>query len=277
MTVKKRVVPALALFAIGFVMVIVSVGSHLGDYARSVFVHVDNPASYSFATFDKVLSQCVKDDRVDYKEVAKSKELQQAVDELAHIGPDRMVAPADRLCFWLNSYNLLTLKLIADRYPITSIRQLGQDTSFKRFIVGGKQLSLSDIYLNRILPMVGSVEPKAIFLMCGGSLGYPSLQDHAVQPEHLSGDAEAAAYKFLNDPANVYFDFEANTFYLSPFLEWNRVLFDKQYGSVFAFANRYLPAEKQANLQRVSTLTSFRPTFNWQLNDVAPIKESKAK
>jgi hypothetical protein len=111
--------------------------------------------------------------------------------------------------------------------------------------------------------------PTALFLSCNGSLGSPSLLDHAIEPKTIDKDAEDAAHKFVADRKNVIYDPDHKTFVLTPFFKWNEGFFGPL-GGPHEFANKYLPAKQQLDLNSRDVLfKSYAKRFNWYLNDTA--------
>ncbi len=123
-------------------------------WIKSSFTKIEYPATYRFQTYDKLLHEVVKGDAVDYATLKKSPLLDKAVDELSTTSPDKLESDKEKLCYWLNTYNLLMLKSLADRYPISSPRKLGNSLSFRKFTIGGDTYSVRDVI---------DLKPKSLF------------------------------------------------------------------------------------------------------------------
>jgi hypothetical protein len=264
----KKWIPAVIL-SIGLLLI----GAHLlkdaTTYLQTAFISVEHPPTYRFTTYGQILRKYVKDDLVDYKALKSDPLLNKSIDELAHTSPDRMVDERERLTFWINSYNLLVLKSVCDRYPITSVKQLGNTFNSKPYIIGGKSTCIQDIYVGQLLPLLKRVNPEALFLICGGAMGYPALENHVIVPDDLYRDVRYASYKFLNDPRNAYYDKDMQTFLISLLLQWNQDLLAPLNESIHLYVNERLMPGKQYDEGSSGTTTSFFKTFNWRLNDTA--------
>src|ERR1700678_2862883 len=118
----NKVAP-LVVLGLGFLLILFHTISHAGEFIAPLFIHVNHPLTYNFTDYDSLLKSVVKDHRVDYQNLKKSKLLDEAVADLSKTSPDHLDSPEEQLCFWINSYNLLVLKAISDAYPIKTVRQ----------------------------------------------------------------------------------------------------------------------------------------------------------
>jgi len=260
----------LALLAAGAILATVQLLMNMGSYLSSWFVTVEHPVSYRFATFDRLLKYHVKRDLVDYRGlVHEAPALNRAVKELEHISPDRLAGADERLCFWINAYNLLILKTVADHYPVGSIKEIARSPGLHDFVIGGKAYSPGQIEEEHLRPLLAAVDARALFTVCGGARGYPPLLDHCLEAPALSDDSAAACRRFVNNPDNVYFDRQTYTVYLSPFFRWNADLLSRAAGSPFDFVSRFLEGDKQVDLSDIHVKRRYMANFNWLLNDVA--------
>jgi hypothetical protein len=259
----NRFAPFVVLI-LGFLLIVVHLVSHAGEYFAPIFLHVNHPLTYNFSTYDTLLKSVVKDDRVDYQTLKNSKLLNEAVADLSQTDPDHLDSPDEQLCFWINSYNLLVLKAITDAYPIKTVRQNLNSFGTTKFLIGAKPYSLNDIYQNYLVPRLKK-NRDAFFLVCGGSLGYPPLLDHAIKPANLKADAQESAKKFINNSRNVYYMPGGKIFGVSPLLKWNEAVL----GDPHLFVARYLPPSKLIQVTNVMSTNTVARDFNWWLNDTA--------
>ncbi len=261
----------LVVIAFGFLLIIFNLLSHLGQWITAIFLPVTHPLSYSFDSYNELLKSTVKGDRVDYQALKRSTLLNDAVANLSKTSPDHLATPEEQLCFWINAYNLLVLKAVADLYPIQSIHQKLVPTTFSatKFLIGGTLYSLQDIYQLKLLPRLKSY-PQAFFLVCGGTLGHPPLLNHAITPKNLHEDAESAAQKFVSNPQNVRLLSGSRSYDLSPLLKWNEGLFDK-FGGPHEFVNGFLSGEALEQASNIMVTRTFARNFNWWLNDTATV------
>lgn len=240
-------------------------------YLQAGLIKVDHPIALHQPAYQVLLKKFVKGDLVDYASMCKTKELQAAVDELKCTSPDRLVNEKDQLAYWIDALNLMVMEGVCERYPINSIRQLGNSPSSKQYIVGGKPFTIQDLYTDQVLPLAKKVEPLSIFLVCQGAIGYPPVVDHTLDSENLEIESKTAVYKFVNNPKNAYFDWSSKTFKISPFFQWTNDLFSDRYETPHAFVNFY--REEKVDMASVTVMKTFTLPFDWRLNDTRFAKQ----
>ena len=111
---------------------------------------------------------------------------------------------AEQLAYWVNLYNSLTVDLVLDRYPVSSIRDIAispglfssgpWDKALVR--VEGEPMTLNDIE-HRILRPIWQDARLHYVLNCA-SLGCPSLPPIALTAENANDFMEAGAVTFIN-------------------------------------------------------------------------------
>src|SRR5262249_26015165 len=113
---------------------------------------------HGFAAYRDLLSRVVRGSRVDYRQLTADRApLDRIVADLGRVAAaeERAWPRDERLAFWINAYNILTLRSIVDHYPIrgsffsfsprNSIRQIDGVWAKTRWTVAGRQLTLDDI------------------------------------------------------------------------------------------------------------------------------------
>lgn len=242
--------------------------TNLGSYFKAVLTPASHPLTYTFATYDLILKASVKDDLVNYRQIASSTELDRQLAELERVSPSKIVDPKEQLTFWINTYNVLIIKNVADHYPVSSIVKIGRELSMRKFVIGGHTYSTADIMDNQIKPRLVGENAQALFCVCGGAKGYPPLINHAITARSLVEDMKNNTEKFIANPANVYANAEMNKFTLSPFFKWYEDLFTREYGSPFVFVNTVLSPDNRLDLNNPNVQQSYMINFDWQLNDL---------
>ena len=92
---------------------------------------------------------------VDYKSIkANKKELEAITKTFSATSVLTSWSTNDQLAFWINAYNVFTIDLIVNHYPIKSIQNLdgGKPWDVKRITIGGKKYSLNNIENDIIRP-----------------------------------------------------------------------------------------------------------------------------
>ncbi len=176
----------------------------------------------------------------------------------------------EKLAFWINAYNAVTVKGILKEYPTTSIRnhtaKLFGYNIWKnlKLIVGGKPISLDEME-HQILRKMG--EPRIHFAIVCASLGCPRLLNEAYVADRIDAQLTLNAEAFFADTSKFRYDASRRAFAVSPILKW----FGKDFGSSQAEQLQrisvWLP---DANAQQAAAAGSGKMTFldyDWGLND----------
>jgi hypothetical protein len=123
------------------------------------------------------------------------------------------LARNEAFAYWANLYNAATLKVVIDRYPVKSIRDIKSNTSLfdvkgligpwrtKIATVEGRQLSLDDIEHEIMRPTFR--DPRVHYAVNCASIGCPNLAPRTWRMETLDTDLDDAARAFINHPRGV--------------------------------------------------------------------------
>jgi hypothetical protein len=145
----------------------------------------------------------------------------------------------EKIAFWLNAYNALTLKAIIDNYPIkssffksriypkNSIRQIAGVWDKIKFKVMGQNLTLGHIE-HKIL-RVKFDEPKIHVAMVCAAMGCPPLRNEPFIGDKLQEQLDDQTRRFLANPAKFKIERTHDRTYLSPIFKWFAVDFIKKY------------------------------------------------
>jgi hypothetical protein len=251
----------------------------------SPFLWVEQGHGLSYEDYAEVLSKVVDEaGLVNYRDLRSDREkLDSFTAQLARL--NRTVyegwSEADRIAFWINAYNALTLKAVVDHYPVKSIKEIG--SIFKsvwdklEFIVMGQEVTLNDIE-HRVLRMRFK-EPRIHMAINCASIGCPPLRSTPFTGEDLSGQLDAQTAAFLANPDRFRLDKAGKTLYLSPIFKWfgedfvgvygrdqARPGLDKEETAVIAFVSKYLDAEER-DLLNVSDIRIKYLDYDWGLNE----------
>ena len=153
--------------------------------------------------------------RVDYAALHASHALDDYLAALA-TAPEP-TEPHSRTAFWINAYNALTVDLVADNWPITSIRDLdqGQPWTTRHFTVAGQDLTLDAI--ERRLRAEG--DPRIHAAINCASKGCPPLSRQAFAGPSLETQLQAAAARFIGFDG-VKIDRSAKAAHFSRIFDW---------------------------------------------------------
>lgn len=250
----------------------VQVGGPAGE--RVPLVEIDH------RSFDVLLQKYV-DDRglVAYRQWKDSAEDTRALDDyLARLGAASLTGPssrADRLAFWINAYNALTLKGILMKYPTRSIRDhtpiVGGYNIWNDLLlwVDGKEYSLNNIE-HDILRKMG--EPRVHFVLVCASKGCPPLRRQAYRADRLDEELSANARKFFAAPGNFRLDEAEHAVGVSELFKWYGDDFAPTARGVILALRPYLPGGDKIPWLDATDLTVDYLEYDWTLNDQEPAK-----
>lgn len=212
-------------------------------------------AQPSHEAFDALLKKHVSaDGKVNYKNFQADKvALDSYIKKLADNAPEDSWSKNDKLAYWINAYNALTIKTIILSYPLSKITDLdgGKTWDVKRFTLGGKKLSLNDIE-NTILRPMG--DARIHFAINCAAKSCPPLLNKAFTAANVNDLLESRTKQFINSSANTL---KTNEIKVSKIFDW----YGKDFGNLVAFINKY------AKIQVSPTAKISFGEYDWRLNE----------
>ncbi|HEX5132565.1 MAG TPA: DUF547 domain-containing protein [Candidatus Krumholzibacteria bacterium] len=241
-------------------------------------------------TQHQLLQKFVSDDgRVDYAALkADPTLLDRAVSDIAML--DSAVYASwgekERLAFWLNAYNTLTLKLIVDHYPIqpasgrqrypaNSIQQIPGAWERPVFTVMGTARSLDDI--EHKIVRVEFHEPRVHMALVCAALSCPPLRREAYTGDALDAQLDDQGRRFFSDLRNFMIDRKNNAVYVSRILQWfaddiipgvieQNERFVGERKAMLAFVPQYVAGEDRRFLETGDYKLEYFD-YDWTLNE----------
>ncbi|MCY4298722.1 MAG: DUF547 domain-containing protein [Flavobacteriaceae bacterium] len=194
--------------------------------------------------------------KVDYQNWKEDPQgIEQYISHLEKNTPLDKWSKEQKLAYWINAYNAVTVKLILDHYPIHSIRDIEEPWNTKLFSTAGNDYTLDEIEHDIIRKMN---EPRIHFAVNCTAKSCPKLQKSAFTSSDLEEQLEKATFEYLNDHSmNIV---NQQSVQLSKIFEW----FGEDFGDKkekIEFVEKYtkVDIDPQAKL-------SYLP-YNWELND----------
>lgn len=262
----------IALLIVGIAVIFV-VGEAFGDlaiYVRAACAFPSSPTTFQSKAYGQLLSKYVHDGLVDYWQIKKHPaELNTAVAELEHTRPDNLKSNAEKLAFWINAYNLLTIKQVCDDYPIHRASDLDA-SKHNRFIVGGRIHTRPDIEKNLLRPLAKMVDFKTIYLVSSAAMGGPPVVNHPITVEGMHKDAEAQLASLCVAPGNTNLNETDGMWRISQVFMASEDICKPAYASSFALVDAYLPEKKRVKLNEPGFQYLYFPDFDQNLNQVPP-------
>ena len=169
--------------------------------------------------------------------------------------PASNVSKNTRLAYWMNAYNAFTIKLIINKYPVASIKDISEKPWDIKFIqLGGKTYNLNAIE-HEILRKMG--DPRIHVGINCASVSCPRLLNRAFTPENVNVELDKLTKGFIKDRSRN--QITPNEIKLSKIFSWFKEDFTKK-GSLIDWINKYSEV-KVKSTAKISYLK-----YDWNLN-----------
>jgi hypothetical protein len=182
--------------------------------------------------WDRFLSRYVVTDhpsginRVRYGDVSQEdrRELESYIEGLQGTAVSRLNQD-EQMAYWINLYNAVTVDLILDHYPVSSITEIDLSSGLfrrgpwdaKLLEVEGEEVSLNDVE-HRILRPIWR-DPRVHYAVNCASIGCPNLQNRAYTAANLDVLLDKGAREYVNHPRGA--SFEGRKLVLSSVYDWS--------------------------------------------------------
>ena len=263
-----------------------------------VFVPVSVEASpVRYDAYGQVLTQFVEQGQVDYASLKKNrKDLDHFVSMLGELSrePYETFNEQEKIAFWLNAYNAITLKVIIDHYPINkkrsfaglpfpkkSIRQIRGAWDKIAHPVFGEPVTL-DAIEHKILRQDFN-EPRIHMALVCAARGCPPLRSEPYLGSRLDEQLDDQARQFLASEDKFKLNQKERVLHLSAIFDWFGKDFVERYGTdqihlptdpsekaVLHFIQGYLRPE-EAQFVKNETYNVLYYKYDWTLNDRVPV------
>ena len=221
-------------------------------------------SSKSHETFDSLLQKHVSDaGKVNYKGLKTDKSALEAYCKMLSENPvEESWTKEEKMAYWINAYNALTLKLIVDNYPTKSIINFdgGKTWDVRRIKIGDKKYSLNNIENDILRPQFK--DPHIHLAINCAAKSCPPLWNHAYTAENLELALETRTRDFVNNsnyntlsaPAKSG---QAGRAQVSKIFDW--------YGADFGDLKKFLNQYSETKLKSTAVVTFNE--YNWDLNE----------
>jgi len=163
---------------------------------------------------------------------------------------------AEKKAFWLNAYNAWTIKLVLERYPVSSIKDVSAKPWDKRFIkIGANTHTLNDIE-NKIIRRQFK-DARIHFALNCAAISCPKLSNKAFTMVNVEKELDRLTKEFFKTENVKLLEKSAQ---LSKIFEWYAEDFINESESVLKFVEQYSGLKFHPKV-KVSYLE-----YNWKLN-----------
>lgn len=211
----------------------------------------------SHERFNTILQSYVsKEGKVDYQGIKNNRtDLDVYIDYLTHNIPTSDWTKEEKLAYWINVYNALTIDLILENYPVNSIKDIKDPWKQRLWQFGDKWYNLDEIEHSIIRKMN---EPRIHFALVCAAVSCPKLYNKAFTAETLDEDLTMLTREFLADATKN--KISENEIRISKIFSWFTKDF-KENGTLIDFLNKYTNIEISQNAKKRYM------DYNWDLNE----------
>lgn len=216
-----------------------------------------------FAPFEALLDTAVEDGWVDYPAFAESQAFADMMSQLATTTPSRNASKAERLAFYINAYNAVSIQGIVDGYSPSTVWSRIRFFKRRKYDLFNTSISLYDLEHERI---ISEGDTRIHFAIVCSSKSCPPLQDELYRAATLDEQLDTVTRDFVNNPGANRFNAEARSAELSRIFDWYGDEFAAAEGSLQAYLAKYVddPALR-ASLENDEWSIDFLD-YDWSLN-----------
>jgi hypothetical protein len=182
----------------------------------------------------------------------------------------RSLSKNEQFAYWVNLYNATTVRVIANAYPVKSIRKTGKGLfSFGPWDdvvtqIAGKGVTLNDIE-HRILRPFWK-DSRIHFVVNCASIGCPNLHQTALTADNHQVILDQARRSFINHPRAV--SVANGELHLSSIFDWYADDFGNSQSEVLEYLATYLNRERSDSILSViqQPKADVKYSYDWSLN-----------
>lgn len=181
---------------------------------------------------------------------------------------DPTLLPDDEaVVFWANLYNAVTIKVVLDNYPVSSIRKIKSGLfsigPWKKDLVtiNGQKMSLDDIEHDTMRKQFDA--PLVHYMVNCASIGCPNLKPSLWTAQTLEADQDQAARDFINSPRGV--KITERGLRVSSIYSWFKKDFGGNNAGVLEHLRQYADEDLAAAIDGGAKIISH--DYDWSLNE----------
>ena len=212
---------------------------------------------FDHSGFNALLQKNVSaEGKVNYKAFKKDRTvLRMYLHALGRKTPTENWSKQEKLAYWINAYNAMTIDLIIRNQPIGSIKDIDNPWKQSLWKLGGDMYNLDTIEHQILRKME---DPRIHFAINCASFSCPVLLNEAFTAHSVDTQLEALTVGFINDTQRNTITPQAIT--ISKIFKWFSKDFKKNQ-SLIEFLNTYSTIKIQRNA-KINYLD-----YNWELNN----------
>ncbi|HEX5715440.1 MAG TPA: DUF547 domain-containing protein [Thermoanaerobaculia bacterium] len=183
----------------------------------------------------------------------------------------------EQLAYWINLYNISTVAVVVENYPVKSIRDISTDPIVRLNVfkkpyvkVKGGTMSLNDVENDKI--RAGFKDPRIHFAINCAAESCPPIRPEPFVGASIEHQLNDQTRRFLEGPNGVRFEqnLEVLQLHVTKIMDWFKDDFEQWGGGSIVFLKKHLPSNKVRRIEAAgrSVKLSF-DDYDWRLNDTS--------
>jgi len=207
------------------------------------------------------LQRYVENGRVDYAGIKHNpQELKSRIVSFSNVKIEtyQSWSELEKLSYLINYYNLATIELVVENYPIDSIKDIGNwlisTWSIKFITLFNEKISLDNLEHDIIRKQFN--EPRIHLALVCAAKGCPPLRSESYRAEILNEQLENQAKNYLSSSNGLIIDEQKQTIFISSIFKW----YAEDFESVPDFIQKYTSTS-------IKTYSIRYLDYDWSLNE----------
>jgi hypothetical protein len=178
----------------------------------------------------------------------------------------------EQLAYWINLYNISTVNVVVEKYPVESIRDISTDPVVRLNVfkkpnvkVKGGTMSLNDVENDKI--RAGFKDPRIHFAINCAAESCPPIRPEPFVGARIDQQLDDQARKFLNGPNGVRV--EQDVLHVTKIMDWFKDDFEQWGGGTLPFLKKYLSPDKVKRIGAAKKVEIEFDDYSWKLNDTS--------
>ena len=183
----------------------------------------------------------------------------------------------DQLAYWINLYNISTVNVIVENYPVKSIRDISTDfishlNVFKKPYVQTRQgaISLDDVENEKLRNHF--MNPRIHFAINCAAKSCPPIRTEPYVGSRVEDQLEDQTKAFLNGPHGVHLEKSGGVLHLhtTKIMDWFKDDFEKWSVGRVKFIAFYSTPDKRKQIEAAANQVDLKfDDYDWSLNDAS--------
>lgn len=200
-----------------------------------------------FNLTNNFMNKYVVDGKVDYEAIKRNTNTLDDLIEFIGKADLSKQKQSTTKAFWINTYNILVIKGIVNKYPVKSPLDIPGFFDKTTYKVGDKRMTIN--YIEKKMLSGKYDDARFHFVLVCGANGCPQITDKAYFPDSLEEQLNKQTKLALNNPNFIKVNNDAKKVQLSQIFEWYKSDFISKNSKEIDFINKYRTDKINSNFK----------------------------